>query len=130
VEVKKTALIVTDGTAGIQQMAESIAVALGNFAVTIVPAGAFSGTHILPADAVFLGAEAPKPPTFAYLDAVLQHINLVGRPCGVFSASGSAVEYLRKMVHDSEMVLCPDSFTGEGDVQAWAGKVIAPLKEE
>jgi hypothetical protein len=129
VEVKKIALIVSDGTAGIQQMAESIAAALGDFAVTIVPAGAFSGTHILPADIVFLGAEAPKPPTFAYLDTLLQHINLVGRPCGIFSASDPAVEYLRKMVHDSEMVLCPDPFTGKGDVQAWVEKVAAPLQK-
>jgi hypothetical protein len=129
VEVKKNALIVTDGTVGIQQMAESIAVALVDFAVTMVPAGAFSGTHILPADIVFFGAEAPKPPAFTYLDTLLQHINLAGRPCGIFSPSGSAVDYLRKMVHDSEMVLCPDPFTGEGDVQTWAKKVAVPLQK-
>jgi hypothetical protein len=129
VEAKKTALIVTDGAVSTQQMAESIAAALGEFAVTIVPAGAFSGTHILPADIVFLGTEIPNPPTFGYLDMVLQHINLAGRPCGIFSGSASAVDYLRKMVHDSEMALCADCFDGKGNVKAWVEKVAARLKK-
>jgi hypothetical protein len=128
VEAKK-ALIVTDGAVSTQQMAETIAVALREFAVTIVPAGAFSGTHILPADIVFFGAEAPNPPTFVYLNKVLQHINLAGRPCGIFSGSVSALDYLQKMVHDSELVLCPDPFQGKGDVRVWIKKVAEPLQK-
>jgi hypothetical protein len=129
VTAKKTALIVTDGTVSTQQMAESIAVALGDFAVTIVPAGAFSGTHILPADIVFFGAEVPNPPTYKYLFTVLQHINLVGRPCGIFSGSAEAVEYLCKAVHDSELALCADPFQGKEDVKAWIKKVAEPLQK-
>ncbi|MDR1929015.1 MAG: hypothetical protein LBQ44_00155 [Treponema sp.] len=121
--MKKTALIITDGAAGIQQTAESIAAALDGFEVTIVPAGAFVGTRLLPADIVFFGAETADPPGFAYLYMVLQHINLAGRPCGIFSGSVSALNYLRKMVHDSELTLCPDFFQGKGDVKAWTEKV-------
>jgi hypothetical protein len=129
VEAKKTALIVTDGQVSVQKLADSIASALEDFAVSVVPAGAFKGTHILGAGLVFFGAEQANPPTFNYLHKVLRHINLVGRPCGVFSpASGEAVEYLINMVKDSELTLYGDAFSGGGDITGWARKVAVQFK--
>ena len=129
-EEKKTALIVTDGAITTQKTAEAIESALDNFKVKIVAAGAFSGTHILPADVCFFGSEIPNPPSFAYLYTVLQHINLAGRPCGIFSASTEAIKYLCGMVHDSELALFPEPLPENGDAASWAKKVTGLLRKE
>jgi hypothetical protein len=130
VKDKKNALIVVDGAESIQKMAAAIASALKNFSVVTLTAGEFSGTHILAADIYFFGAEVPNPPSFAYLNAVLQHINLAGRPCGVFSSSTSGAEYLRNAVHDSELALYPVVLMKEkDDVKKWTESVAAGLKE-
>jgi hypothetical protein len=127
---KKNALIVVDGAESTQKTAAAIAAVLKNFNVVTLAAGEFSGTHILSADICFFGAETPGHSSFAYLNTVLQHINLAGRPCGVFSNSVPAAEYLRNMVRDSELVLYPIVLMEEkGDVKKWTESVTAQLKK-
>lgn len=127
---KKNALIVTDGTAPITQMAQAIAAALKKCSVTVVSAAEFKGTALLSSDLCFFGAESAKPASFKYLDTVLQHINLAGRPCGIFSSSQDAAEYLRGMVRDSELALHPVALmAGRTDVKKWAAGVTGLLKK-
>ena len=123
--VEKTALIVTDGTECMQKMAETIAAELQNYKVVSTAAKDFAGTDLLAASFCFFGAETPTPPSFSYLYKMLQHINLADKPCGIFSATKNAAEYLQKMVHDSELILHSDPFMGEGDIKEWVKKVIA-----
>jgi hypothetical protein len=127
---KKNALIVIDGAESTRKMAAAIAAVLKNFTVVTLAAGDFSGTYILSADICFFGAEAPNPPSFAPLHMILQHINLAGRPCGVFSNSTQGADYLRNMVHDSELVLYPVVLMeGKGDVKKWTECITAQLKK-
>ena len=126
--VEKTALIVTDGTENTREMAEAIGSALINCKVVILAANDFKGTDLLPADICFFGAENPNPPSFSYLHKLLEHINLVNRPCGIFSCSQEAAEYLSNMVRDSELALYPEPFLGKGDITAWTKKVQILLK--
>lgn len=113
-ETKKNVLIVTDGAASTMNIAEQIAAELAGSPVVIRAASDFAGTDILPAEVFFLGCETPKPPSFAYLEELLRHINLAGRSCGVFSPkSEKAVEYLAGLVKDCEAVL-GDSFVPLG----------------
>ena len=123
--MEKTALIVTDGTECMQKMAEAIAAELQNYKVVSTTAKDFAGIDLLAASLCFFGAENPKPPSFSYLYKMLQHINLIGRTCGIFSVSKNTADYLQKMVHDSELTLHPDPFLGEGDIKEWVKKVIA-----
>jgi len=76
--------------------------------VTILRGEDWAVTDLLPAEAFFLGCEEPDPPGFTVLAETLRHINLAGRPCGVFSAgSEGAWRYLAGLVRDCEAVLCP-----------------------
>ena len=123
--MEKTAIIVTDGSDSIQKMAAAIAAELKGFKVVSAAAKDFAGTDLLAAGFCFFGAENPSPPSFSYVNKMLQHINLAGRHCGIFSNSKGAVDYLRGMVHDSEMAVYPEPFFGDGDIKEWAKKVIA-----
>jgi hypothetical protein len=106
VETKKNVLIITDGAASTLEIAEQIAADLKDCQVLIRAASDFGGTDILPAEVFFLGCEEPDPPSFAYLAELLRHINLAGRPCGVFSpGSARAAEYLAGLVGDCEAAL-------------------------
>ena len=101
----KKVVIITDGTGLIQELARRVEAVIGgyqDYSATVVQADAFSGVDLLPADIFFLGCENPNPPSFQYIEALLQHINLAGRPCGIFSASSEAVKYLSLLVRDSE----------------------------
>ncbi|MDR2552195.1 MAG: hypothetical protein LBD31_03395 [Treponema sp.] len=118
----KTVLIVTDEDGPIKTMAAAIAASLPEYTVITVEAGDFQGTHILPADICFFGAAAPDPPSFARLQRVLEHINLAGRPCGIFFTAAAAAGYLRRMVRDSELVLCGELGSG-GEPARWAQQV-------
>jgi hypothetical protein len=130
VDGKKNALIVTDGTESTRKMAAAIAAALKNFTVVTLAAGEFSGTHILPADVCFFGSETSNPPSFASLSTILHHINLAGRPCGVFSGSANGAKYLRNLVHDSELALYPVVLMeGNDDIKKWTETVTAQLKK-
>ena len=109
-------------------MAGQIAAALKDQNVSVKAASEFAGNDLLPADAFFIGCEKPAPDSFAYLTDLLKHINLAGRPCGVFSpGSESAARYMADLVKDSEAALNPQPLlTCSGrDVEIWAQKSVS-----
>ena len=127
-KTKRNVLIVIDGCEETAEMAAGIAVALKGNKVAVKSASEFKGNDILPAQAFFLGCQKPRPDSFAYLADLLKHINLAGRPCGVFSpGSEKTVKYLAGLVHDSEAVLMDSKLlTGAGAaMKKWAQKVIS-----
>ena len=133
----KKILIITDGSATIRQMAEDIAVIIGNnsdYPVTVVQAEHFAGTDLLASDAFFLGCEAPKPASFSYLEALFAHVNLAGRPCGIFSSNNKAIKYLSALVRDSDAVtakplLAKTGTVNGGDLQKWIKGVLGGYNE-
>jgi hypothetical protein len=127
VEASKNVLIVTDGTESIQGMAKKIEKTLTGCRVASIRARNFSGTEILPAEIYFFGCEKPRPPSFKYLEDVLNHINLAGRVCGLFSSgSGEAADYLSAMVRDSELALYAEPLLSSEDkkIKNWVGGLI------
>ena len=126
-KTKKTVLIITDGSGETAKMAAGIAGVLNGNKVLVKAASDFEGTDLLPAGAFFLGCEKPGPPSFAYLEDLLKHINLAGRPCGVFSpGSEKAVKYLAGLLKDSEAALNPEPLTASGkNMKKWAENVIS-----
>ena len=124
---KRIVLIVTDGSEETVKMAAGIAVALKGNKVSIKNASEFKGNDILPADAFFVGCEKPKPESFTYLADLLKHINLAGRPCGIFSpGSDKAVKYLSVLVRDCEAALYSEPLTGSvKNAGSWAQKVVS-----
>ena len=127
-KAKKTVLIVTDGSGETAKMAAEIVAALKGNKLTMKTASEFIGNDILPAEVFFLGCEKPKPESFTYLADLFKHINLAGRPCGVFSpGSEKAAKYLAGLVRDSEAALNPEPlFTGSGaTIKKWAQNVVA-----
>ena len=107
-KTKKHVLIVTDSSKETAKMAADIVTALEGNMVAVKTASEFKGNDLLPADVFFLGCEQPSPDSFEYLTDLFKHINLAGRPCGVFSpGSDKAAEYLAALVHDSEAALNP-----------------------
>ena len=126
-KVKSNVLILTDGSGGAVKMAAGIAAALKGTKVSIKTASEFQGNDILPATAFFLGCDKPRPDSFAYLEDLLKHINLAGRPCGIFSPeSEKTAKYLASLVHDSEAALNPEPLLGSSriDIKTWAQNVI------
>ena len=125
---RKRVVIVTDGSEETSKMAKEISAALKSNEVTVKTAPDFLGNDLLPADAFFLGCEKPNPGSFTYLEEFLKHVNLAGRPCGVFSPNPEkTVKYLAGLVKDSEAVLHPESiFAGSGaDLKKWANSVVS-----
>jgi len=123
----KTVLIITDGAVETAKMAAGIEKALKGNKVSVKAASEFLGNDILPAEVFFLGCEKPNPDSFSYLADVLKHINLAGRPCGVFSpGSEKTAKYLAGLVKDCEAALNPEHLTGSGtDAGKWARKVVS-----
>ena len=127
-KAKKTVLIITDESGETAKMAGGIAAALKGNKVTVKSASEFMGNDILPAEAFFLGCEKPNPDSFSYLADLLKHINLAGRPCGVFSpGSEKVIKYLAGLVKDSEAALNPKPLLpgSAGSVKTWANKIIS-----
>jgi hypothetical protein len=126
VKTKKNVLIVTDGASGTEKIAVDIAGALKGSKVVSKTASEFAGNDILPADAFFLGCENAAPDSFAYITDLLKHINLAGRPCGVFSSgTKKTASYLAGLVKDSEAALNPEFLVGSASgTRDWAQKVI------
>ena len=126
-EAKKDVLILTDGLEGAAKMAAEIAAALEGSNVSVKTVSEFKGNDILPAEAFFLGCETPEPDSFAYLGDLLKHINLAGRPCGVFSpGSEDAAKYLAGLVKDCEAALSPAQLAGSGaEIGSWANSVVS-----
>ncbi len=63
----------------------------------------FNGSDLLPCGTFFIGCKAPSPASFAYLEKMLAHINLVSRKCGIFSDNNEAIAYLKNILKDSEV---------------------------
>jgi hypothetical protein len=129
---KKTVLIITDGSEGVSGMAAEIAAALDGSsqkgtrcAVSVKTASEFKGNDILPAEAFYLGCEKPEPESFAYLTDLLKHINLAGRPCGIFSFAEKTANYLAALVTDCEAALNPTVFLPGVDVKSWAQNTVS-----
>ena len=121
---KKSVLIVTDGTKEVTKMAEDIAAALKGNKVLLKGISSFVGNDLLQAEFLFFGCKEPAPPSFKYFEDLLQHINLAGRPLGIFSpGSTEAVQYLSRLVKDSEAALFPEPFFA-GNVEKWAAGVL------
>jgi hypothetical protein len=121
-------LIITDDNKKTKTMASGIAEALKSYNVSVKPVSTFKGNDILPADAFFLGCEESKPDSFAYIEDLFMHINLAGRPCGIFSpGSDKAAAYLAALIHDSEAAIYPKPLldANETDTKNWSSSVIA-----
>lgn len=121
-------LIVSDGTASTQIMVQKLLKTLRYEDLTTRNASEFIATDLLAAEVYFFGCESPHPVSFASLERVLCHINLVGRPCGLFSpVQEKAIEYLSRIVFDSELALYPVPFFGDSEenIAAWVKDVLA-----
>jgi hypothetical protein len=129
VETKKNVLIVTDGAESTVKVAGEIAAvftaASPGSKVKVLKAADFVATDLLPADICFFGVEAPAPACFAGLEQLLLHINLAGRPGGLFAGSDKAAAYLRRIVRDSELRISAKPFVAgkSGSVKAWTKTV-------
>jgi hypothetical protein len=125
-KTKKNVLIITDGTPQTEKMAADIAGALKGNRVVTKTAAEFAGNDILPVDAFFLGCENTAPDSFAYLTDLLKHINLAGRPCGVFSSgTKKTASYLAGLVKDCEAAMNPEFMTDTASgTKDWAQNVI------
>jgi len=129
VSAKKKVIIITDGTQLIQSTAQSIKEVLTNCSVEICPADKFEGTALLPVDIFILGCEKPNPPSFAYLEKMLSHINLVSRKCGIFSVNEKSIKYLKGIVKDCEAdllepFLVKDEKIHVSDIKKWLKEII------
>ena len=117
----------TDGTEKVIKIAEDIAATLRGNRIIMKDASTFAGTDLLPAAALFFGCEEPSPPSFGYFEDLLRHINLASRPLGIFThSSQKAVQYLVRMVKDSEAALNPEPFLAvhSGDIKKWTTMVL------
>ena len=123
----KTVLIITDESVETAKIAAGIKTALKGNKISVKTASEFQGNDILPADVFFLGCEKPNPVSFTYLKDLLKHINLAGRPCGIFSpGSEKAVKYLAGLVKDCEAALNPEPLTDPGkNAGIWAKNVVS-----
>jgi hypothetical protein len=106
-------------------LAGLLAAEMRGVTVRVLTASNFTGRDILPADYCFFGSAQPRPPEFAYLEELLAHINLAGRPCGVFSPdSGDALRYLIDLTGPSELALNPEPLLGNAKLQQWAAGIL------
>lgn len=102
----KRILVVHDGTADLEKVAEELKKKCSDASVVIRSGEDFSATDLLPADAFFFGCSSPKPASFAELERVLKGINLAGKPCGLFAlAGGKTIMYLRSIVEDADLAV-------------------------
>jgi hypothetical protein len=127
VKTRETIAIITDGTASTRELAEKIRKGIQGCRVIMIAASDFSGADILPADVFFFGCDRAHPPSFVRLEKVLEHINLAGRSCGLFSpGSEEAIEYLAGIVGDSELIPAskPLFASDTADIAAWIDSII------
>lgn len=121
-EEQKTVLIISDGAESTQKIASSISVGFSTplfagYQAAVLSADAFSGVDLLPASVFFLGCEKPGPCCFLYIEDLFRHINLAGRPCGVFSSRRRSLKYLSNLVKDSEVALGKPLLAKKGMVE-------------
>ena len=133
VKTKKTILIVIDEADSTLKMAQKIVFALSDCNVLMRNASQFNPTELLGADVCFFGCEKPKPVSFAALEQVLLHINLAGRPCGLFSqGQENAISYLKTIIKDSEISLVTEPCRSDkaNDIKTWTNTVIEASKKK
>ena len=131
-------LIITDGTDSIKNIADGIVFSflnssLKNYHVSITDAENFSVTDLLPCYAFFIGCEMPNPASFIYIEDLFRHINLAGRPCGIFSSNTKTAKYLSSLIRTSEAALGMLFVQEEGQVRkkeisVWVKKIICRKK--
>jgi len=134
VKAKRKVLVLTDNGSVTKSIAKNIAAVFGNtpfadWSATVVSAGDFSPTRLLPVQAFFLGCEKPESPDFTPIKELFKHINLAGRPCGVFSTRANAAKYLSGLVRDSEAALGSPLVVENGaadsrKLKKWVGGII------
>ena len=132
--MKRKILIIADNCDVTKSVAKNIAAVFGaapfaNWSAAVVSAKDFPPTKLLSANAFLLGCEKPEPPEFTDIKVLFTHINLVGRPCGVFSPQANAIKYLSGLVRDSEAVLGNPLVVTKGAVDSrklkkWVGGII------
>ena len=132
--MKRRILIIADNGAVTRGAAENIAAVFGaapfaNWSAAVISAKDFSPAKLLAAHAFLLGCEKPESPDFMPVEDLFKHINLAGRPCGIFSPQANAIKYLSGIVRDSEAALgnplvvnkdAPDN----RKLQEWIGGII------
>jgi hypothetical protein len=132
--MKKMMLIITDDGAVTKSVAKDVAAVFGSdrfadWSATVISAKDFSPTMLLSAKAFLLGCEKPESPDFMLLRDLFKHINLAGRPCGVFSPQEKAIKYLSGLVRDSDAALGNPLVVDKGalnsrKLQKWVGGII------
>ncbi|MDR3301932.1 MAG: hypothetical protein LBT01_05285 [Spirochaetaceae bacterium] len=122
----KKILILTDEAASSRAASLAISSVLLERNVTTVCGTTLQGTDILAADFCFFGCEKPAPPSFAYLEKLMHHINLSLRSCAVFSCEPEASAYLTKLIADSgiKMKGCPFVGSNLSELKIWAQRCI------
>jgi hypothetical protein len=137
VEINRKIVIITDGVASTQGLAEDIAALIereSGYSTAVVSAESFSGEDLLPAYAFFLGCGEPKPPSFFYIETLFEHINLAGRSCGIFSSNDKAGEYISSLVRSSECT-AGEAFLAKGGIadhtllQNWIQSILQERKK-
>jgi hypothetical protein len=134
VKAKRNILIIADNGAVTVGIAESIAAVFGaapfaGWSAKVISAKDFCPTMILPANAFFVGCERPEPVDFTLVEELFQHINLAGRPCGIFSTQANAVKYLSRLVRECEArlgepLVVKDGGTDSRKLKKWVGGII------
>ncbi len=133
-KTKRKILIIADNNDVTGGVAKNIAAVFGtapfeNWSAAVISAKDFSPTKLLAAHAFLLGCEKPNIPEFADIKELFKHINLAGRPCGIFSTQTNTVKYLSGLVRDSEAALGDPLVIENGKVdrrkvQKWVGSLI------
>ena len=133
-KLKRKILIIADNGAVTGNIAANIAAVFGGgtftgWSATVIPAKDFSPTRLLPVQAFLLGCEKPAPPEFTGIEELFKHINLAGRPCGVFSTQNNAIKYLSGLVRDCEAALGNPLVVENGKsdsrkLKKWVGGII------
>jgi hypothetical protein len=134
VKSKRKILIIADNGDVTRSVAKNIAAVFGaapfaDWSAAVISAKDFSPVKLLAAHAFLLGCEKPNIPEFADIKEIFKHINLAGRPCGVFSSQLNAVKYLSGLVRDSEAALGEPLVVGKSPpatrkLQKWVGGII------
>ena len=108
---KQKILIITDNAASTKDIASELIACFGDsrfsgYTVSAVEAINFSGTDLLPVYAFFIGCESPEAFSESYIEDFFYHINLAGRPCGIFSPNKKTIKYLSELLNACEASLC------------------------
>jgi len=134
VKTKRKLLIIADNGVVTRSVAKNITAVFGtapfaDWTASVISAKDFSPTMLLSASAFLLGCEKSEPPEFTDIKVLFKHINLAGRPCGVFSPQADAIKYLSGLVRDSEAAIGNPLVINNGGpdsrkLKKWVGGII------